>query len=102
MTSGLYGLFFNFKYELIGEDQIKLYYESKSGTTYEGNADWYVKNAGYGSGMGPVCADKNNPRTFKLTTDNEKSPSFVILTDLNEPTNVITLTASPVTDPFDN
>ena len=102
MTSGLYGLFFNFKYELIGEDQIKLYYESKSGTTYEGNADWYVKNAGYGSGMVPFGADKNNPRTFKLTTDNEKSPSFVILTDLNEPTNVITVTASPVTDPFDN
>ena len=102
MTSGQYGLFFNFIYELIGEDQIKLYYESKSASTWESNADWYVKNAGYGYGMVPFGHNKDNARTFKLTADNVKSPKVITMYDQNEPTNVIKVTATAVSNPFSN
>ena len=34
--------------------------------------------------------------TFKLTCDNQRHPSFITMTDENEPTNVITVYATPV------
>jgi len=43
---------------------------------------------------------KVSSRTFKLTVDNARRPSYMILTDLNEPTNVIRLEAQEVYYPF--
>ncbi|MDD7318581.1 MAG: DUF4302 domain-containing protein [Prevotella sp.] len=41
-------------------------------------------------------------RRFKLESDNDRKPTYIKLTDLNEPTNIITLTADQVNYPFDH
>jgi hypothetical protein len=41
-------------------------------------------------------------RSFKLTYDNLRHPSYITLTDKNEPTNIITLVRDQVNYPFDN
>ncbi|RUL59702.1 DUF4302 domain-containing protein [Prevotella koreensis] len=44
----------------------------------------------------------SNPRRFKLETDNKRKPTFIKFTDLNEPTNVFTLSAEQVNYPFNH
>ncbi|RRD01921.1 DUF4302 domain-containing protein [Prevotella sp. OH937_COT-195] len=41
-------------------------------------------------------------RRFKLTTDNARKPTIITFTDVNEPTNVFTLSAEQVNYPFDH
>lgn len=43
---------------------------------------------------------KVSSRTFKITTDNERRPSYLLLTDEKEPTNVIKLLADEMYYPF--
>lgn len=41
-------------------------------------------------------------RRFKLTTDNLRKPTMITLTDVNEPTNIVTLFSEQVNYPFDH
>lgn len=41
-------------------------------------------------------------RTYKLTCDYQRKPAYITLTDVDEPTNVITLLSDQVNYPFDN
>lgn len=72
------------------EDGTSVTFASKStGTTrtdkaYYNNYNWKdVLNCIYG-------------HTFKLTTDNQRHPTYIIMTDESEPSNVITLYAQPM------
>ena len=102
LTSGNYACFFGYEYELLGEDRIKMYYKNNASNTQENNANWYVTNAGYGNGLVPFGESEANARTFKLIPNKVKTPSLITLQDEKEPTNVITLSASAVNNPFEN
>lgn len=94
-----------FDYELIGDDEISLTYNSaknsSNGNTFIGSGWLYA--AGYL--ICPFgCTYKGAPvtRTFKLTTDNLKNPSEIILTDKDQEANTIRLVGSAISNPFDN
>lgn len=53
---------------------------------------------GVKSAMDPFCGGFGH--TFKLTTDNVRHPSYIIMTDQNDPTNVIKLWAESKSFPF--
>lgn len=79
-------------------DEVTLKWDSKvrnstAKTFYRKYKSANAMNPFYGGGQG---------RSFKLTYDNLRHPSYITLTDKNEPTNVITLVRDQVNYPFDN
>jgi hypothetical protein len=64
------------------------------------DGDTYYKKYGFNDAIEPFYGKYG--RTFKIETDNQRDPSYLRLTDKDEPTNVITLLATPVYYPFDN
>ncbi len=90
--SSLYGgsLFFN--YVLIGEDKIEYNFALAGG----GDGVWYYQNAAFNYIIQPLSG------TFTLTTDDAKNPTWIKLSDDDDPTNTIILESTPVIYPFDN
>jgi hypothetical protein len=100
-NSGGYAGVIGFQYELVGDDKIKLAYYPKGNYS---NGDWYVNNAYFHYLTVPFgCDEEANPvvRTFTLTCDNPKSPSWIQLADDNNPDNVITVWGKNL-DPFND
>ena len=93
--SGLYGGSLFFDYTLTGEDQITLQFAMAGA----GDGVWYYNNANFAYALFPF--GYSSSRTFTLTTDNVKKPSYIILTDNDTPANVIKLVAEEVYWPFD-
>ena len=93
--SGGYWGQYVFTYTVLGSNEIKMEY---SGTNIS-NASWYADNANYNYGAFPF-GYKGSARTFKLSTDNLKAPTYIKLTDESDPTNVITLSASAISNVF--
>ena len=93
--SGLYGGSLFFDYTLTGEDQITLQFAMAGA----GDGVWYHNNANFAYALFPF--GYSSSRTFTLTTDNVKKPSYIILTDNDTPANVIKLVAEEVYWPFD-
>lgn len=60
----------------------------------------YFKSYGMNRAMVPFSGQGSRGREFTLTTDNKRHPSYIILTDKNEPTNVIKLWANEVDYPY--
>ena len=90
--SGLLGL----NYELIDEDKVTLVFNFSG----EGDGVWYHNNANFAYALFPF--GYRTARTFTLTTDDVKSPSYITLTEDGNPDNVITLSASQIAYPFEN
>ena len=91
---------FVFDYELTGDDTITMAYASNIENS---NAAWYIKNAYFHYLLVPFgCSTDATAvaRTFKLTTDNIKSPSYITLSDVNNENNVITLSATQIVYPM--
>jgi len=100
-SSGYAGVI-GFQYQQVSDDEIILALNMNGN---KGNGDWYVNNAYFHYLAVPFGAStKATPqsRLFKITGDNTNAPNMIILTDENEPTNVITLLASHISDPFNN
>ena len=100
-NSGGYAGVIGFQYELIGEDKVKLAYNPKGNYS---NGDWYVNNAYFHYLVVPFgCATDRTPveRTFTLTCDNPKSPSWIQLADDDMPQNVIKVWGVGL-DPFND
>ena len=55
-----------------------------------GNASWYSKNANYDYMVFPL-GYVNQPRTFKLTADDTRNPSYILMTDESNPENTFKL-----------
>lgn len=98
--SGNYAGYYCFNFEYIGDDTITMYFNGKADPN--NNGVYYYNNCDYGYGLMIFGLNEQNARTFKLSTDNLKSPSYIILTDINEPTNVIKMFTEPITYPFNN
>lgn len=99
-SSGYAGVI-GFQYELVGDDKVKLAYYPKGNYS---NGDWYVDNAAFHYLVVPFgCDDKKNPvvRTFTLTCDNPKAPTWIQLADDDIPNNIIKVWAISL-DPFND
>ncbi len=105
-SSGYAGVI-GFQYQLVGDDKVKLVYNAKGN---QSNGDWYVKNAAFYYLIAPFgCStqlDKSNSvvpvvRTFTLTCDNPKSPTWIQLADDDMPNNVIKVWDENL-DPFND
>lgn len=94
MIIGYWGIN-GFDYQLVGEDEIKLVYNSKknnaNGDTFIGSGFLYM-SAYFSAPFGNDEQATPVVRTFKITTDNVESPSWILLTDKNNPDNTIRLT----------
>lgn len=100
-NSGGYAGVIGFQYELVGDDKVKLAYYPKGNYN---NGDWYVTNAYFHYLVVPFgCDTSANPvvRTFTLTCDNPKSPTWIKLSDDDNPNNVITVWGKNL-DPFND
>ena len=96
ISSG-YGGSLNFAYELQGEDIITLQFAMAGA----GNGVWYHNNAGFHYALRPFGYDK--ARTFKLTADDKKAPTWIKMAEVgNEANNTMTLFAEEVAYPFNN
>ncbi len=74
-------------------DEVKL--TNYSTTANKAGKDFYSK---YGMKDAlAVFTNTTKGRTFKITADNQRKPSYLLLTDKDEPTNVIKLWANEVT-----
>lgn len=78
---------------------VTMKYNSANGNK---NAKTYYKKYGLKEVMEPFGGKPGVGRTFKIETDNPRRPSYLKLTDQNEPTNIITLSAREVDLPFKN
>lgn len=94
-SSGYAGLL-GYDYQLIGEDKVTLTFNF----TGQGNGVWYYNNAGFYYFLNPFGYDSS--RTFTITADNPKNPTYITLTEDANPDNVITLFASQINYPFNN
>ncbi len=79
------------------EDEVEISVNNKANTGTKAG-DRYYKNNGLSAAMEPFCGSKS--RTFKITADNQRHPTYLILTDLNEPTNIIKIWANGKMYPF--
>lgn len=85
-----------FKYELEDDDKITMQF-ALQGT---GDGVWYHNNASYHNILRPF--GYSAPNSFIITADDEKKPTVMTLTDVNNPENVITLSAEEINDPLNN
>lgn len=95
-NSSGYGGSLSFDYELVGKNQITMVF-AMAGT---GDGVWYHNNANYAYALFPF--GYSAARTFTITADNEVSPSYLILTEDENPDNVIKLSADPIADPLNH
>jgi len=84
-----------YNYTLIGINQVKLTFAS-SGVE---SGVWYYQNAKFNQLITPLGA--STARTFTLTTDNAKNPTWIKLTDNANANNTMILYKSPVAWPYD-
>ena len=84
-------------YKLIGTDEVELTYNAANNVL---NGNYYVKYYGYANIVYPFAW--TTARRFKITTDDPKHPTYLILTDENEPKNVIKVTTRIKAWPFRN
>lgn len=93
--SGIYKGVLTHSYVLIGDNQVKLTYASSGAD----NGIWYYSNAKFNYLINPVGGTTG--RTFTLTADDVKHPTWIKLTDNVSVTNTIILYKSPVNSPYD-
>ena len=95
VSSG-YGGALGLAYELEGEDTITLQFNM----TGAGDGVWYHNNANFAYALFPF--GYSSPRTFKITADDNKAPTKIVLSDVAQTNNVITLCAQQIKYPFNN
>lgn len=90
----LYGGALIFEYQLQGENKVT-YTFALAGA---GNGVWYYSNAAFAYLIYPLHGGSS--KTFTLTSDNMKNPTWIQLTDDENPDNTFVLEASPVIWPY--
>lgn len=83
-------------YQLIGEDKVALQFGQGAG----GDGQWYYKNASFNYIINVFGL--SSARTFTLSADDVKSPSYILLTEDANPANTIKLVPNQVLYPFNN
>lgn len=93
---GLYGGALHFTYQLNGDESVSY----KFALAGSGDGVWYFNNARFNNMIYPLHGGAT--KTFTLTADNLKDPSWILLTDDSDPNNTIKLYANQVIWPFSN
>lgn len=83
-------------YQLVGEDKIAMQFAMDGG----GDGVWYHNNAKFNYLLNVL--GYSSPRTFTITADNPKGPSYLILTEDANPNNTIKLIPKQTLYPFNN
>lgn len=94
--SGLYGGALHMNKTLKNENKITM----KFALAGSGDGVWYHNNAGYKFILTPL--GYNADKTFTLTSDNDKTPTWIKLTDDSDPTNTFVLEGEQVIYPYRN
>lgn len=101
-SGNYYGLL-PFKVNVVADDEVTFTFNATagSGTTWLGNGIFYY-NIGY---YYPVYAltgstDGSKSKTWKLTTDNVKSPTWIKFVNVSNENEYFTVTVDMVTNPF--
>lgn len=76
-------------------DEVKI---TLNGSVRNNNGRTYYNKYGLKEALEPFVGTTG--RTFKITSDSQRHPSYLTLTDVNEPTNVITLYEDQITYVF--
>lgn len=84
-----------YNYTLTGEDEVTL----KFALSGENDGVWYYNNADYNY-VTSVIGNSTAGATYKLTTDNVKSPSYITLTNTAKPERYFTLYPNLIAYPF--
>ncbi|HBG41858.1 MAG TPA: hypothetical protein DDW85_10695 [Porphyromonadaceae bacterium] len=84
-----------YNYQLVGEDKVTYTFGGQGAD----NGAYYFQNAKFNYLINPVSLQ--DPRTFTLTTDNNKKPSWIKLTDNSNSNNTIVLESVEILLPFD-
>ncbi len=92
--SGGYIGYLVYTYVLTGEDEITLTFALQG----DNNGTYYYQNCGYGYITSAIGSSAG--ATYKLTTDSEKSPSFIKLTNTADPNKYFTLYPNLIAYPF--
>lgn len=79
-------------------DEVKFKYTSS--TTNKAGTNFYDKHKLKEALIPFIGKTKISSRTFKVTVDDARRPSYLLLTDMSEPTNVIKLLANQTYYPF--
>lgn len=108
LYDGNFGITFNsggywgsllFNYAIAADDELILQFR---GGNNNDNGAWYVANAYYADYFVPPFGTNTEPRKFKLTADDPLDPSWVLMTDVDDPTNTIMLYASVIQGTLSN
>ena len=83
-----------FKYTLIGENKVTYNFAG----TGDPNGGFYYSNVLFNYIIVPITG----PRTYTLSSDDIKNPTWIKLSDDSDPKNTIILSSSQVLFPFDN
>lgn len=94
--SGNYAGYLGYNYRVVDDDKITLAFA----LTGNNNGVYYYNNCGYN--YITAILGGSGGRTFKLEADNEKAPSVIKLTDVDNPDIYMTVTSSVVYYPFEN
>lgn len=94
--AGLYGGALYMNRTLVGENKITMNFALAG----SGDGVWYHNNAGFSFILNPL--GYSVARTFTLTTDNEKNPTWIKMTDDSDPTNTFVLEGERVIYPYRN
>lgn len=96
ISSG-YGGSLDFNYQLEGDDIVTLQYAGKYGAA---NGQWYHDNAMFYYALMPFGYDE--PRTFKLTADDNRNPTVITMTEVGNEAHTMTLFAKQIAYPLEN
>lgn len=92
--TGLYGGALYMDRTLIEEDKISMQFALAG----SGDGVWYHNNAGFNYILNPI--GYASARTFTLTSDNDKDPTWIKLTDDSDPNNTFVLESERVLFPY--
>ena len=96
-----FGYYFNAT--VLGDDEIRLMLKPiTSKKDCDGDGYTYYNDYGYNYAIDPFGKFDVGGRVFSLTTDRKKKPTWIEMTDEDDPTNVIRLIALKTEFPFDN
>lgn len=90
-----------FNYTLEGEDKVTMWFTGEGDLLGNGIDFYNNKDSGVKKALSPFGSDENHKRTFTVTTDDLKRPTYVELADDSNSKNVIRLFADEVRFPFD-
>jgi len=92
--SGNYIGYLTYAYVLTGEDEITLSFTLQG----DNNGSYYYSNCNYNNIITAIGSPAG--ATYKLTTDSEKFPSFIKLTNMADPNKYFTLYPNLIAYPF--